>query len=70
MGLGFHGKPAFFCNVLNGDLYIDSLITELFQICLVVNQNLGEGTLWNVFVGVLKDKEWEEEDRTALSLAL
>ena len=29
------GDPAFFCNFFNGDLYIDALITELFQICLV-----------------------------------
>ena len=41
----FHAKPAFFCNLLNDDMYIDALITELFQICLVLSQSLGEGTL-------------------------
>ena len=44
-GCGFHAKPTFFCNFLNGDLYIDALITELFHICLVISQTLGEGTL-------------------------
>ena len=35
---GFHAKPAFF----RGDLYFDALITEIFQICLVIGQALGE----------------------------
>ena len=35
-GWGFHAKPAFFCNILNSDLYIDALIIEIFQIFLVV----------------------------------
>ena len=33
----FHPKPAFFYNILNGDLHIDALITEPFQIFLVVS---------------------------------
>ena len=40
----FNAKPAYICNILNDDLYIDALITELFQIFLVVSQTLGEGT--------------------------
>ena len=44
-GWGFHTKLAFFCNKLNGDLYIDALITEHFLICLVAAQTLGEGAL-------------------------
>ena len=58
MGWGFYGKPVFFCNILNGKLYIDASITEPFQICLVVSQTLGECTLQNVTVGVLREK-WE-----------
>ena len=43
---GFYVKPAFFCNFLNDDFFLnDALITELFQICPVVSQTLGEGTL-------------------------
>ena len=44
-GWGFHAKTSFLGNFLNDYLYIDALITELFQICLVVSQTLGEGTL-------------------------
>ena len=43
-GWEFNAKPSFVCNILNDDLYIDALITELFQIFLVVKQTLGEGT--------------------------
>ena len=43
-GCGFHATPAFICNILKGDLYIDVLITELFQICLVVSQTPVEST--------------------------
>ena len=39
-GWGFHAISVFICNILQG-----ASITELFQICLVVSQNLGEGTL-------------------------
>ena len=42
-GLGISCK-VIYCNILNGDLYIDTLITELFQIWLVVTQALGEDT--------------------------
>ena len=37
--------PGFICNILKGDLHIDVLIKELFQICIFVIQTLGEGTL-------------------------
>ena len=50
----YFAKLAFFCNILNGDLYIDALITELFQMCLIVSHILGEGTLWNAFDGVMR----------------
>ena len=45
MGWGYHAKPAFPCNILNGDLYIDALITGLFQICLDVSQTFAKDTL-------------------------
>ena len=44
MDCGFHAMPVFIYNILKGDLYIDVLITELFWICPVVSQALGEGT--------------------------
>ena len=53
IGLGFHAKPAFFCNILNDDLYVDALITELFRICLVVSKNLGEGAHFKMYLLVL-----------------
>ena len=42
---GFHATPVFICNISKGDLYIDVSITELFWICLLVCQALGEGIL-------------------------
>ena len=45
IGWVFHANSDFFCNILNGGLYIGCLNTELFQIWLVVSQTLGEGTL-------------------------
>ena len=44
-GWRFHTKSVLFCNILNGDLYIDSPITGLFYISLGVSQTFGEGTL-------------------------
>ena len=38
-------KAYLFCNILNVDLYIDALITELFQFSLFVSQTRGEGIL-------------------------
>ena len=32
-------------NIFSGDLYIDALILELFQICLAISKTLGENTL-------------------------
>ena len=26
----FYAQPVFFCNILNGNLYIDAFITKLF----------------------------------------
>ena len=52
-GLGISWK-IFFCNILNGDIYIDALITERFQICLDVSQALGESALQSIFVHVLR----------------
>ena len=49
-------KAYLFCNILNVDLYIDALITELFQFCLFVSQTRGGGILWNVFVPVLRER--------------
>ena len=43
--LGFHAKLVFFLNIFSGNLYIDALIIELFQIWLPINKNLGEGTI-------------------------
>ena len=39
----FHAKPGFF-NIFSGDPNFDALNLELFQICLVISQSLGEGT--------------------------
>ena len=50
-GLGI----SFLFNILNGDLYIDAVITELFQICLVVSQTLGEGAILNVFKCIVRE---------------
>ena len=38
-------QNLFFCNILIGDMYIDVSIVELFMICLVKRQTLGEGIL-------------------------
>ena len=54
MDWGFHTNPVSFSNILNGGLCIDTSITDDFQVCLVVNQTLGEGI--HVFVGVLREK--------------
>ena len=35
---------AFFI-IFSGNLYFDALNLDLFQICLVIYQSLGEGTL-------------------------
>ena len=35
-------------------LYFDALIIELFKICLVMEQNLGEGAFSEVFFDVFK----------------
>ena len=45
LGWRFYSVPGFICNILKGDLHIDVLIKELFQICIFVIQTLGEGTL-------------------------
>ena len=34
-----------FCNILNGDLYLNALIIRLFQIYLGMGRTLREGTL-------------------------
>ena len=52
-GLGISYKACLFCNILNGNLYIDASIAELFQIWLVVSQTIGENI--HVFVGVLRE---------------
>lgn len=52
--LGISWK-IFFCNILNGDIYIDVLITEPFQICLAVSQALGESAVQSIFVHVLRE---------------
>ena len=45
-GLGISYKAClFFFNIFSGDLYFDALIAELLQVCLVVRQTVGEGTL-------------------------
>ena len=71
-GWGFHAKHVFFCNILNGCLYIDASIAELFQICLVVSQTLEKGI--HVFVGVLRERQGSQFSlggvRTALRFAL
>ena len=38
MDRGFHAKPGLFFNIFGVDLYFDTLIFELFQICLVISQ--------------------------------
>ena len=54
MDWGFHTNPVSFSNILNGGLCIDTSITDDFQVCLVVNQTLGESI--HVFLGVLREK--------------
>lgn len=39
-GRGFHAKPVFFCNIFNGELYLDALVIGLFWICLLMVQGL------------------------------
>ena len=41
---GFHAMLFFNCNILHG-----ALITDLFWVCLVVSQILGEGALVQMF---------------------
>ena len=43
--------PVFICNILQG-----ASIMELFQICLVVSQNLGEDTLVQMFCWYVREK--------------
>ena len=72
----FHAKPAFFCNILNDNQYIDALITELFQICLVVNLALLEKVHFKMSSLVCLGKaggvtsDWGEQVRTVLRFAL
>ena len=44
-GWRFYVKPGFFFGIFNGDLYFDTLNLELFQICLLISQGLGEDSL-------------------------
>ena len=53
-GWGFHTMSAVFIyNILQG-----VSITKLFLVCLVVSQNLGEGTLVQMFCWYVREK-WE-----------
>ena len=51
MGWGFHAMPVLICNILQG-----ALITELFEIFLVVSHNFGEGTLVEMFCWYVRKK--------------
>ena len=39
---GFCAKPVFCANIFSGDLSFDTLIVELFYMCLIISQTLGE----------------------------
>ena len=48
---GFQEMPFVNCNILQG-----ASITELFQVCLVVSQTLGEGALAQTFCWYAREK--------------